>query len=1008
MLLKAFVCIVVLLICFLEGIVMRRFKLKAVLVVALLISISIASIASGKKGGVHSDEGNGSDSVANMLGVTPPKGYQGSQGASAEVAIESICAIFCPPGAIDENEPNCGVPDTFNGGCNNDPPVFSPIELGDTYCGTARWDGFTRDTDWYEVVVTEETTFTWTVEGNFNVVAGLVATIPAGSDDCNDMTGGFAYFDLGAPCEVVSVTTDPMPPGTYWFFVAPDFNNPLFDCNDYVATLSGEQFGTGACCLGTRCVDVNAAECAEMGGWYSGSGTQCTTGSPMVYLGRPGMAIPDNNDSGISHTITVPYSFALSDVDIDVMIDHTWIGDLEIEVEHLGTTVVLWDNACGDNDDMDVVFDDEGNPVVCDSPTVGNVTPVGALSAFDGMDTAGDWTITVRDNLPADTGALALWSVHFDGSVRLGGPAVIPDDNDVGLSHTITVPDSFTVADVNVDVMIDHTYIGDLVIEIEHLGTTVTLWNHVCGGNNDMDVIFDDEGNTVECDSPTVGNIIPAEALWVFDGMDSAGDWTITIRDEWAADVGALLLWSLHLDKPAPAGNPTVYWGDPGLPIPDNNVVGVSHTINIPDACTIADVNIDLTIEHTWIGDLIIEVEHLGTIVTLWDQACGSNNDMDVIFDDEGNVVECNSPTVGNIIPFEALSAFDGMSAAGDWTITVSDNFAADIGMLLRWSVHIEPTAGSSAVYWGDPGLPIPDADPCGVSHTIDVPDSFTLGDVDVDVLIEHTWIWDLVIEVEHLGTTITLWNRDCWDEDDIDVIFDDEGNTVACSSPTVGNVIPSEALSAFDGMDSAGEWTITVRDLMGADSGTLIRWSLHLDGLGPCSEPPVQAEMKFTPQALNTCSNGSAKAHFILPDMYDPCDIAVWLPARLRLLDIEVLSEEIKVIAGKGGTELNKIMFTFDRDPFCILETDEMYADVMVFGWLTSGQGFMGTDTIKIITNPQQFMSVLGSYWLSPDCGEADSCDEFDLNGDSIVNFADFAIQQQCLAPAPEIENPK
>jgi subtilisin-like proprotein convertase family protein len=564
---------------------------------------------------------------------------------------------------------------------------------------------------------------------------------------------------------------------------------------------------------------------------------------------------------------------------------------------------------------------------------------------------------------------------------------------------------------VDIDVMIDHNWIGDLEIEIEHLGQTVTLWDRNCDSNENMDVIFDDEGNTVECNSPTVGNIIPAGSLWLFDGMDAAGDWTITIRDLDSIDTGVLVRWSLHLDKPPTAGNPAIYSADMGLPIPDEDLGGVSHTINVPDACTIADVNIDVMIEHTYIGDLVIEVEHLGTIVTLWDHNCGNDDDMDVVFDDEGDPVECNSPTVGYVIPFEALSAFDGNNAAGDWTITIKDEWGGDTGALMRWSVHIDPTVGSPKLYFVDPGLPIPDDDLVGVSHTIDVPDSFTLGDVDVDVTIDHIWIGDLVIDVEHLGTTVTLWNHDCDfgnQFEDVNVIFDDEGNTVECNSPTVGNIIPFEALSAFDGMDSAGEWTITVRDEWAVFAGTLVRWSLHLDEVGPCGEPPVEAEMKFTPQALNTCSDGSAKAHFVLPDMYVPDDIAGWLPARLRLLDMETLSEEIKVIAGKGGTDLNKIMFGFDRGPFCTLETDEPYADVTVFGWLTSGQPFMGTDTIKIITNPQQFLAVLGSYWLSPDCGEADSCNEFDLNGDSVVNFADFAVQQECFVPVVELERPK
>ncbi|MHC4474638.1 MAG: DUF7901 domain-containing protein [Planctomycetota bacterium] len=147
--------------------------------------------------------------------------------------------------------------------------------------------------------------------------------------------------------------------------------------------------------------------------------------------------------------------------------------------------------------------------------------------------------------------------------------------------------------------------------------------------------------------------------------------------------------WS---NVPASTAAPVVYSADPGLAIPDyTGTPGVvSHTISVPDSFTVRDVDIDAIIDHTYLHDLIVTVEHLGEIVTLWNRVCHDNNNMDVIFDDEGNPVECNSPTVGDVIPFEALSAFDGMDSAGDWTITVSDNEGADTGTLQHWSVHLD------------------------------------------------------------------------------------------------------------------------------------------------------------------------------------------------------------------------------------------------------------------------------------------------------------------------------
>jgi cysteine-rich repeat protein len=142
-------------------------------------------------------------------------------------------------------------------------------------------------------------------------------------------------------------------------------------------------------------------------------------------------------------------------------------------------------------------------------------------------------------------------------------------------------------------------------------------------------------------------------------------------------------------------GATTNYLSTPGAAIPDNNPAGISDTLNVGDAITIGDVNLNLTIDHTWINDLIISLTHPSgsPTVVVWNRACAGQNDIDATADDSAGDVLCAEPTVGSFNPLSAaggeLSAFNGLSAAGDWTLSVSDNANLDLGTLVAWSLDI-------------------------------------------------------------------------------------------------------------------------------------------------------------------------------------------------------------------------------------------------------------------------------------------------------------------------------
>jgi hypothetical protein len=132
-----------------------------------------------------------------------------------EVAIE--CSVSCE--GISEGEPYFAGADFINGGCNSSPPVFHDVQCGDTICGT----GFTyylppynyRDTDWYQYSIETSASLTWEVEAEFPVQT----FIADGSLGCE--APGYIVATTADSCGIATLSTGCLPPGIYWFFVAP-------------------------------------------------------------------------------------------------------------------------------------------------------------------------------------------------------------------------------------------------------------------------------------------------------------------------------------------------------------------------------------------------------------------------------------------------------------------------------------------------------------------------------------------------------------------------------------------------------------------------------------------------------------------------------------------------------------------------------------------------------------------------------------------------------------------
>lgn len=170
-------------------------------------------------------------------------------------------------------------------------------------------------------------------------------------------------------------------------------------------------------------------------------------------------------------------------------------------------------------------------------------------------------------------------------------------------------------------------------------------------------------------------------------------------------------------------------------------------------------------------------------------------------------------------------------------------------------AVAMVTVAGAQEIktYKWDGKVPVPDGGSAFVD--IEVDDEFAeIVDLEVDLIIEHTWQGDLTIELEHLdsGRKALLMDRPGepevggfgFSEDNIGnpvtgekFTFDDDaafpydfGSPGAPVQNPVGGWLPdTDPLSIFDGDDKHGTWRLTVIDFCCGDSGSILNFGLQI-----------------------------------------------------------------------------------------------------------------------------------------------------------------------------------
>lgn len=182
-------------------------------------------------------------------------------------------------------------------------------------------------------------------------------------------------------------------------------HNTALNCDDHLSC-------TVDTCLGGFC--FNVIICSDN---IPCTDDVCTPGGclntpfPACFCSQPrdsvGFMAPSITDSIVVSGVTG----IISDLNVRIDINHDWISDLDIElISPAGTSVILFNNQCGNEHNIKAVFDDEGYPLLCPPVSFLPAVPYASLSAYDGEAMNGTWKIRVTDGYTTfDDGILNQW-----------------------------------------------------------------------------------------------------------------------------------------------------------------------------------------------------------------------------------------------------------------------------------------------------------------------------------------------------------------------------------------------------------------------------------------------------------------------------------------------------------------------------------------------------------------------------------------------------------------------
>ncbi|MFH1748709.1 MAG: proprotein convertase P-domain-containing protein [Planctomycetota bacterium] len=410
--------------------------------------------------------------------------------------------------------------------------------------------------------------------------------------------------------------------------------------------------------------------------------------------------------------------------------------------------------------------------------------------------------------------------------ISLQDPIHVTDNDLTGINGEIEITEPGLISDVNVTVgRIDALDTGDLdIFLVSPTGTSVELVTDRMSslGIDMVDATFDDDAYEL---IPILSSAAPFTGTWLPEdpaglaqliGEDAQGTWRLNVIDDDSSEGFGATLVSWSLDINAGFGGPETYAGTA------SDTTGFDagiQSIVLTDA-----VNTQLNLPPDFLpGDPIVEYT-----VTLGDPTQNGSGTVTVTDMQENTCVVA-----------VALSPFANTPPQNTGEITTELTIKQEVQEV------------------------VPQSDLAGVVSVINVPDSFTIGEVEVALMVDAENQGRLAVNLSHGGEFAALVNRIGMEErassgntkNSFDVLLDDDAPqaddiheepalgtdvTLGLHQPDgrgefFGDGISTDKrdnlLFKLAGLDSAGDWEMLVADtrMMSASDNIFRRWALTL-----------------------------------------------------------------------------------------------------------------------------------------------------------------------------------
>ena len=278
---------------------------------------------------------------------------------------------------------------------------------------------------------------------------------------------------------------------------------------------SCDQFNTVKAAWDAVSVPAQAGDPTCGGG---GGGGGCVNGT--FTSTNVGLAIPDNNATGITSTNVVTGTGNVGSLSLSLNITHTFRGDLVVTLIAPDNTQFVVSNRAGGSADNIIITNQ-------------------AITTFNGHVAAGTWKLKVQDLAAADVGTLNSWSLNIVGNCGGGGGAVnwsgaaspnlaTIDNGTACTSLTVPSTPGSDSSLAKLDISGRHDFCSILRGTLAHNGTTVAAFptgTFPAGA----------------CNFSFTSRAVPGLS------GDASGTWTFCIVDTDAfGDTGTLNTWSVH------------------------------------------------------------------------------------------------------------------------------------------------------------------------------------------------------------------------------------------------------------------------------------------------------------------------------------------------------------------------------------------------------------------------------------------------------------------------------